>query len=255
MNYVAHMSVRGEETHEDGKEIRRIEGIASTKRTDRQNTWVDPQSLARAAKLFDRRAGKMFWNHTWAVPIGVRETLEAVDDKLHFVGRIGKGFRVPVAVGPLGMPVLMEVDELWEIMKQELATSLSIAFLADEERGVRDEKTGKQEPSKLTVTDLLEVSCVTIPSNPDCEFTVTRAADDRVYSAALRISNGTLSREDLWGFRLDGAAAAAAVGMEDGAEPDSEADPFQQLDADADETWMRIREELEQCRQSLRTTS
>lgn len=230
MSYLAHMSVRGEE-ESDG--TRRIRGIASTKRADRQNTWVDPKSLAKAARLYDRRAGKMFWNHSWAIPIGVRESIEAVDDELRFVGRIGKGFPVPVAVGFLGMPVLMQVDDLWEIMKQELTTSLSIAFLADEERGATDEKTGKQEASKLLVTDLLEVSVVTIPSNPDCEFTITRAADDRVYAAALRLNQGA--------FGAEGTAAAAAVGSEDGA-------------AAAEADWSRVREELDQWR-SQRTTS
>jgi hypothetical protein len=46
---------------------------------------------------------------------------------------------------------------------------------------------------------------------------------------------------------LDGAAAAAAVGLED-ADQDDGADPIEMLDARGNEDWARIREELEKCR-------
>ena len=248
--FLAHINIRAaEEKDANGIEVRRIRGIASTGSTDRQNTWVNPKTLVKAAKLYDRRAGKMFWNHTWAVPIGRRERLEVVDEKLHFEGLIGHGFPVPVAVGMLGMPVLMQVDDLWKIIQQDLTTSLSIAFNADEVPGeIIDEKSGRRGPSRLDVTDLLEVSVVTIPANPDCEFAITRAMDDHVYSAALqRESIHIPTREELWGIRLDGAAAAAAVGLED-ADQDDGADPIEMLDAKGNEDWARIREELEKCR-------
>ena len=254
--YLAHLSVKAVEEEEDGKEIRRIRGIASTGTPDRAKTWVNPKTLVKAAKMFDRRNGKMFWNHSWAIPIGRREKVEIVDDKLIFQGVIGHGFPVPIPAGFLQMPVLMNVDDLWNIIKQDLTTSLSIAFNADEVPGeIVDEKSGKRGPTRLDVTDLLEVSVVTIPANPDCEFAVTRAMDDPFFSAAQR-RDGTRppSREELWGMSLDGAAAAAAVGLDD-ADQDEGADPLEQLDETGHESWTRVNEELEKCRLSLRTRS
>lgn len=255
--YIGHMAIRAADEKDGEEEIRRIRGIASTGNPDRANTWVNPKSLVKAAKQFDRRQGKMFWNHSWAIPIGVREALEVVDDKLHFQGRIGKGFPVPVPVGFLGVPALMNVDDLWNIMKQGLTTSLSIAFMADETPGEKEADSGKRGPSELTVTDLLEVSVVTIPANPDCEFQITRGMFDPEYAAAIRAFRRELNRQDLYDWKLDGAAAAAAVGLEGGAVPEvDELEPVKQLDRSAEsENWLRVREELEKCRLSLRTKS
>jgi len=254
--FLAHMSIRAaEETDKDGNEVRRIRGVASTGSLDRQGTFVDPKSLAKVVKLAQRRALKLFWNHSWAIPIGVRERLEMVDDRLIIEGRIGRGFPVPVAVGMLGMPVLMQVDDLWNIIKQDLTTSLSIAFNADEEKGELDEKTGKRGPSKLSVTDIFEVSLVTIPANPDCEFAVTRALDDQYFSAMHAREHQQISRTDLWGIRLDGSAAAAAVGLEGDALEETGPDPLDLLDETGHESWARVKEEVEKCRQSLRTKS
>lgn len=252
--YLAHMQIRAAEEKDDaGNEVRRIRGIASTSSLDRQGTFVDPKSLVKVVKQSQRRALKMFWNHSWAIPIGVRERLEVIDDQLVIEGRIGRGFPVPVPVGPLGVPAMMNVDDLWNIIKQNMTTSLSVAFNADEERGEMDEKTGKRGPTRLTMTDLLECSVVTIPANPDCEFVVTRAFDDQYFSAMHAREQHQLSRADLWGIRLDGSAAAAAVGLEDVALEETGPDPLELLDATGHESWARVKEELEQCRLSLRT--
>lgn len=249
--FLAQINLRANtEKDEKGAEVRRIRGIASTGSIDRQNTWVNPKTFAAAARKFKKNNGKLFLNHNWAMPIGRVEEFDVLDEKIIAQSIVGHGFQVPVTAGFLGVPVLMSIDDIWKIMEQELMSSHSIAFNANEVPGdIIDEKTGRRGPSRLDVTEILELSVVTIPANADCEFSITRAMDDPAYSAALRFANGTtaLSREDLWGIRLDGAAAAAAVGLED-ADQDDGADPIEMLDAKGNEDWARIREELEKCR-------
>ena len=248
--WIARMTYQAEELRgEKGEEIRHFSGVASTGRLDRAGTFVDQVSLEKAARAFHKRRGKVFWNHGWSIPIGRHERIGMEGSKLHMSGIIGRGFSVPVAVGPLGMPVLMSVDELWEIMKQDLTTSLSIAFKAEEQAGERDAE-GKVAPSTLLVTDLLEVSVVTIPSNPDCEFSLTRALDDQTFRAA-HLDPRVVSREELWGIRLDGSAAAAAVGEE--ADADLDGNALDLLDESrSGDIWERVREEILQCRDSMK---
>lgn len=252
--FIGHMAIRAAEEDDGGKEVRRVFGVASSKGVKRDGRSINMKSLAKAAKLYDRRRGKMFWNHSWAIPIGVREKLDMVDDNLMFQGRIGHGFPVPVPVGPLGMPAMMNVDDLWNIVKQDLTTSLSIAFQADEKPGERD-KDGKEGPGEFVVTDLFEVSIVTIPADPEAEFTVMHALEDESYRVALRQYRRELGRSDVYDWRLDGAAAAATVELGEGADSDPDVDPLEILDAGDSEVWERVKEGLDQCRRSLRTTS
>lgn len=250
MNYTAR-----DEKSDDGTDVRRFKGVASTSILDRQDTYVDQKSLSKAAKLYDKRNGKVFYNHTWAVPIGRRESVAHESEKLYLAGLVGRGFPVPVVVpnNPMAGAVVLNVDDIWEIMKQDLATSLSIGFRADLVEGKLDKETGRRGPPTLMVKDLLEVSVVTIPANPDAEFTVTRAMDDDVFMALRgeRIIRAT--REEVWGLDLDGSAVAAAVGStEDFREDDETYEEAMDLLSDNASEWASVREEVEAWRKSLR---
>lgn len=245
--YLASLIVRAEETEEDGLTI---EGVASTGNAVRDGFRIDAKSMARAAKVAAKRKLKIFWNHIWAMPIGRVEDLafDAASSTLRVRGWIGSGFGVPTAPG-----VLQPVEDLRKVIKQNLATSYSIAFNADAELGEMDESTGKRGPGNLFMTDLLEVTVATIPVDPGAEFTVKRALDDDVFMLS-RARARKVPRNEIWGFDVDGSAAAAAAGG-DHEPPVDDRDPFDVL-VDRNETadeieWAKVREEMRACRLSM----
>lgn len=243
--WVASLALRAEEGE---NEIRRIKGVASTGDAVRDGFRIEPKSMAKAVKTAAKRKLKVFWNHGWAIPIGKVESLLFDKGKLFTSALFGYG-PAPVPIGP---GVSATIDELWSLVKQELTTSFSIAFNADAEPGDVDEKTGLRGPGWLHMNDILELTVATIPVDPGAEFTVKRAMDDELFVASRSLVRAT--PQDVWGFDLDGSAAAAAVGGD--LEPQiDERDPFdffvERNDDDID--WARAWEEMKACRQSLET--
>ena len=216
-----------EETDENGEELRIISGVASTGKIDRANSIVDQQSLKKAARKYAASNGKMYYNHNWAWGIGRKKSLESDGEKLNFKGILGRDLQLLVRAGAMGFSVsTLSLNDLWNSIKQGITSSLSIGFLADAQDGEKDEKTGKMSPTILTVTDLLEVSVVSIPANADAELTIGKAMDDVAFNIFLETSgeksriqdalSELLEGRDLWGFDED-ANAASAAGHGDGA--------------------------------------
>lgn len=141
-----------------------VEGVASTGDVDRDGEIVDQESLAKAARA--AKSLSLFWMHHWESPIGRVLKVEPGEDKLFIRASIGKDFDVPIGYG---QP--MSVNNIRAQIQQGILRAFSIGFGADEEK--HDDK-----PSVLKVTDLFEVSVVTIPSNENALFNIAKAARD-----------------------------------------------------------------------------
>lgn len=233
---------------DNGEVVRRISGVASTGIVDRAGTIVDQKSLKRAAKRYDKNHGKIFYNHNWSWAVGRRESIESDGERLFFKGQIAKNLPFPVRAGTMGLTVvMMNTDDLWNAILQGVTSSLSIGFLADEKEGELDEKTGKRAPTTLEVTDLLEVSIVSIPANQEAEFSVTKAMQDPILNAFLDKAGRSqiedqlseyLEGRELWGLE-ETEEANASAGHGDGA---------------AHDPWAQLWEEMGKCLLPLKTS-
>src|SRR5262245_7604666 len=174
-------------------ESRIIDGIASTGNVDRMGTRIDQATLGKAMRRWHARGGKIFYNHNWSVAIGRSLEVHMREDGAHLRGEIMTGYPVPVAssTGMFGGDtVLMSVDDIWSMIRQGAASSYSVGFGG---------KPDPDDPMRILVDDLYEVSVVSIPANPDAEFAVTRAMDSFP-----------------WGQRLQPQRSAAGVWLLDG---------------------------------------
>ena len=170
--YVAGFPITRAEEGEGGE--RAIYGLASNDALDRMGTTVDQESLGRAARRYLKRNGKIFYNHSWTVPIGRATEVNVRDNGLFVRATIGSGFSVPVNTSMFGATTL-PVDDIWSMIRQGLLTSYSVGF-----DGGPDPEDKKGQ--RILVKDLFEVSVTAIPGNPDAEFAVTRALDSFPFS-------------------------------------------------------------------------
>jgi len=124
---------------------RKIRGIASTDSLDRQGDIVDP------------RGGKwtlpvpLLFGHDHSVPVGWVRSIEVRGNALAIEAEFAEG------VG--------RADEIWAMVDKGLISTYSIGFLP----------TAAGEPLKgggrrFTAWELLEISVVVVPANPDARI-------------------------------------------------------------------------------------
>jgi len=175
----------------DDGDSRKVFGVASTGSVDRANTIVNQKSLAKAAAQFKKNNGKIFYNHQWQIPIGRAIEVETREDKLMLAAEIGRDYSILVGDGGFGSASLYPVNDIWKQIEQKNLSSYSVAFSADEKRGEKE-----SDPIELLVKQLFEISVVSIPANPDAEFTVAKAASDNLFAKMLRGDSRPTPRGD-----------------------------------------------------------
>ncbi len=211
---------------------RRVFGTASTDRVDRMKTFVNQESLGKAAKKYDKQNGKIFYNHNWMIPAGKRIAVEARDDRLMLAAEVGRDYDLILKEGPFDSGVRYPVNDVWKLIEQGNVTSYSVAFNAKE---IEPEDEGG--PIELMVTDLFEISLVSIPANPDAEFSVMRAADHPVFVKMLR-GEARPTQRDANVVGLDTAARAAAnEGSKFSFVPDTEDEALSQIEKELNQ-WL-----------------
>lgn len=133
----------------DGQRI--IEGIATTPTVDRSGDSINPQGMTFTLPL------PLLWQHNPDFPIGNVVAATVTPQGIHF--------RAVIA----GAETLSAIDNHWRELQAGLVRFLSVGFRA-------------KSPPKVTKTGLhydqtewLELSCVTIPANPDCAITTIKA--------------------------------------------------------------------------------
>lgn len=136
-----------------------IEGVASTVRPDRMSDVVEPRGIVYALPV------PFLLDHNHSEAVGEVEHVEVSDKEIRFRARIAK----IVEAGP----AKTLTDNAWSMIKNGLRKSVSIGFrpLAQE----RINGGGIHYQS----WELLELSAVSVPAQPDARILATRAASDR----------------------------------------------------------------------------
>jgi len=143
-----------------------IRGVASAGNLDRKGTFIDQESLWNSTKRYTTRT--LFWNHDWNAPIGRVTNLTRGEDELLIEAKLGGDFEIPIALGFSG--TTWNVDNIRKLIQQGIVNGFSIGFDAEQ----RDaEKEG--DPPTLMVTDLMEISVVTVPANEKTTFSFARS--------------------------------------------------------------------------------
>lgn len=138
-------------------EERLISGIASTPQLDRQGDIVDPKGLKYSNPT------PLLWQHKMDAPVGTVTFDAATEAGLTFTAHLPK-------VDEDGA-LKSRVDEAWQSIKHGLVTGVSIGF-----RGAEVERL-KGERFRIKTAELVELSLVTVPANPQAMITAIKAID------------------------------------------------------------------------------
>lgn len=172
--WLASATFQKQEDGDDGDLI--IFGVASSDRVDRQNTIVNQESLSKALKPY-LKTGGVYYNHNWAIPAGIPLEAETRDGKTLLASKIGRDYdlmlRDPHAL--VETSVRYPVNDLRTAIKQGMIRNYSIAFNAE---AIESDDDG---PVELQVSDLFEISIVSIPANVDASFSVQRASENPIF--------------------------------------------------------------------------
>ena len=170
-------------------DARTIEGIATTPSTDRMGDVVEPMGATFAAEL------PLLWQHDHAAPIG----------HVRFGKPTPKGIPFTAQIANVLDPGVVKdrLDEAWQSLKARLVRAVSIGFRPIEYAlmeggGVRFLKT-----------EILELSCVTVPANADCTITTIRSIDRQLLAASGQ--SQTAEERDLPGASGSTTAAIPVV--------------------------------------------
>lgn len=123
---------------------RRVRGLASTNTLDRQGDVVDPRGGEWSLPV------PMLWNHRHDSPVGWVRSIEVRANGLWIEAEFAEG------VG--------QADEIWKMVEAGLVGSYSIGFRPIKSEPLRD--GGR----RFTAWELLEISAVVVPANPDARI-------------------------------------------------------------------------------------
>jgi HK97 family phage prohead protease len=130
-----------------------FEGWASTPAVDRQGEVVLPEALAASLPDYMRNP-IVTYAHDWLHPIGRTTEARATEAGLHVRILLGRTTRA---------------REIWQLIEDRILRSLSIGFNAGPEDGY--ERDGIWHWRRI---ELLEISIVPIPANPQATITIAR---------------------------------------------------------------------------------
>lgn len=148
------------ETKADGSEVGTFTGLAAAfGNRDLVNDVIEPGAFAKS--LANPRAIKMLWSHDVRAPIGVWADLRETKAGLEVKGEL-----------------ILEVQQAREalaLMKAGALDALSIGFRVPKGGATIDRDTGTR---RLKEIELLEISLVTFPANPQARVTGVKAQLD-----------------------------------------------------------------------------
>lgn len=160
------------EVKEVSDEQRIIRGFATTPTVDRVGDIVEPKGMYALGKP------KLHLYHSHNLPVGTVEFGQPTDKGIPFVAHIPD-------VKEEGT-IRERVNEAWHSVKYKLLDAVSIGFSPDPAH-TEVMKTGGLRFKRW---EMLELSLVGVPANPDAVITAFKSAD----SSAIRKSLGVPSR-------------------------------------------------------------
>lgn len=142
-----------------------VEGVASTGRRDRMADEVVPRGIVYALPV------PLLLDHAHDKVVGTVEHIEVTDTEVRFRARLPK-------IAEDG-PAKTLVDQAWAYLTHGLRRSISVGF-----RPLAHERI-EGGAYRYTSWELLEISAVGVPANPDAKVTATRAAKGAGHVAKL----------------------------------------------------------------------
>ncbi len=135
-----------------------ITGYPSTQDIDRVNDKMSPLAFAKSFKTYMNATGSIFYNHDWDNPIGkIISYSEPTDSEpLEITAEIYK-----------------DADEkVFNRVKLGLVKSFSVAFFTTE---YKNEKIDGKSVQLIEEAELLDISIVTVPANPNANFYIVKS--------------------------------------------------------------------------------
>jgi HK97 family phage major capsid protein/HK97 family phage prohead protease len=161
-----------------------VRGMATTPTPDRMNDVVDPLGAKFAPQI------PLLWQHDSDKPVGITELGKPTKKGIPFVSRIPK-------VKEAGT-LRDRIEEAVQSIRYKLVAAVSIGFRILNDAIERLENGGYH----YLETEILELSLVTIPAQPDAKITGIKSIDTRLRAASGHTQKGV--------FRLPSPAGASA---------------------------------------------
>lgn len=130
-----------------------IEGWASTKDLDRYNEIVEPAAFKKSLKTYMKNPVLFFGHEWWSLPIGKVLSAKIKDDGLWVKAKISES-----------------ADEVWSLLKEEMLKTFSIGY-----KLLKYEKDQETDITTLLDLELLEISVVGIPANPEAMIELAKS--------------------------------------------------------------------------------
>jgi hypothetical protein len=148
------------------KKRRRTVGILSSDSPDRDGELVEQKSLQARMPTFIEKNGIVLFMHGWRSG-GIGRVTDWSGSEHETMVQIEYGKDIDIIYDG----VLYSVENIWKQIEQGILRTHSFGFFA----GRTDLKNGLYQ---LNVTDILEVSVVTIPANKDAVLQVAKMMDE-----------------------------------------------------------------------------
>jgi len=153
-----------------------IEGYATTETVDRENEIITREAVRDAIEKYMMFPTIRFMHER--KPIG-----KAIDFAIDH-----KGLRIKAKI----LKNIKEADEAWLMIKEGILRAFSIGGRILEAKQYFDKNLGKTV-RKITKMELLEVSLVDVPANPETLITVLSKSLDKAFTA---VSNEEIEKAD-----------------------------------------------------------
>lgn len=159
-----------------------IEGIASTSTRDRHSDELVPRGVVYALPL------PFLLDHSHRDAVGEVEHIEVSDSEVRFRARIAK-------IAEEG-PAKTLTDNAWSMIRGGLRKKVSVGFRPLKQEAMSGGGT------RFSSWELLEISAVSVASNPDARVVATRAAKGRDHVVKLNSGRGHIVRVKPQGDRV-----------------------------------------------------
>jgi HK97 family phage prohead protease len=143
-----------------------VRGMATTPTPDRVNDIVEPLGATFAPQI------PLLWQHNAEKPVGITELGKPTKKGIPFVSRIPK----------VKEPGILRdrIEEAVQSIRYKLVAAVSIGFRLLNDAIERLQNGGY----RYLETEILELSLVTIPAQPDAKITGIKSIDDRLRAAS-----------------------------------------------------------------------
>ncbi len=178
LDTIAEIKAYHDEDDEDKGEFEGYASIFGNK--DLGNDVVDMGAFKKSLRRRGPKGVKLLYQHDTKQPIGVFDKIREDDRGLFVKGRLALGTQ--------------KGREVFELMKMGAIDGLSIGYKVDS-KGYSYDQGGKRR--RLKEVDLMEISAVTFPMNPQATISAVKAEGRTVreWESFLR-DEGDLSRSD-----------------------------------------------------------